>query len=82
MLAGGLVLMVAWTNLANLLLARTAGRRQDTAVRLAMGASRARLLREQLVESARLAGITWLRTHGIPELGARTAAGCSGVHAI
>jgi putative ABC transport system permease protein len=55
MVAVGLVLMVACTNLANLLLARSAGRRHDTAVRLAMGASRARLLREQLVESATLA---------------------------
>lgn len=77
--AAGLLMVIVCANLSNLLLTRAAGRRKEIAVRGAMGASRARLIRQLLTETFVLATVGTVGGVGVAYLVTRGVSSTSGI---
>jgi predicted permease len=67
----GLVMLIACTNVANLLLVRADGRQQELSIRAALGAGRGRIARELLIESASLGLMGGVLAVGVAYAGLR-----------
>ncbi|HKF49893.1 MAG TPA: ABC transporter permease [Terracidiphilus sp.] len=72
MILSSVVLLIACANIANLMLARSTSRRSDTAVRMAMGATRRRVIRQTFTESALLGFLGGLVGLAVAYEGSRT----------
>lgn len=69
--AAGLLLLIAWTNVVNLLVARLAVRHTEIGVRLALGATRLRLAQQFFIEAGLLSGLGGVLGLGLAAMGVR-----------